>query len=170
MYKTLLAILDDDMSTSERNRKSCGWIMELVIDLLQSILDLLTDHWVNISIISQFYSNVFYFLDHSLLNFLMEVVKEQDFVTSHSGPVVRTHLNMLEGWACGIGLKEEVLENLARLSATADLLATEETELVQVSNKNNEVVRVCVMVFLLICDVKIVKHCTTKVSSRPNIN
>jgi len=65
----------------------------------------------------------------------MEMIKESNFVTNHSGPVIRTHLNMLEGWACGIGLKEEVLENLARLSATADLLATEESELVQVSIK-----------------------------------
>ena len=110
--------------------------MELVVDLLQSVLDLLTDHWINISIISQFYSNVFYFLDHSLLNSLLEMIKEQNFVTSQSGPVVRAHLNMLEGWACGNGLKEEVLENLARLSAAADLLATEEAELVQVSIKS----------------------------------
>lgn len=121
------------MTSSEKNRKSCSWVMELVVDLLQSILDLLTDHWVNISIISQFYSNVFYFLDHSLLNSIMEIMKETSFVTSHSGPVIRAHLNMLEGWACGIGLKEEVLENLARLSAATDLLATEEAELVQVS-------------------------------------
>ena len=133
MYKTLLAILHDDMSSNDNNRKSCGWVMELVVDLLQSVLDLLTDHWINISVISQFYSNVFYFLDHSLLNSLMEMIKEQDFVTTQSGPVIRVHLNMLEGWACGIGLKEEVLENLARLSAAADLLASQEAELVQVS-------------------------------------
>ena len=133
MYKTLLAVLDDDMCCGEDNRKSCGWVMELVVDLLQSILDLLTDHWVNISIISQFYSNVFYFLDHSLLSSLMEMIKEENFVASRSGPAVRVHLNMLEGWACGIGLKEEVLENLARLSAAVDLLATDEAELVQVS-------------------------------------
>ena len=126
--------MDDGMSSGENNRGSCGWVMELVIDLLQSVLDLLTDHWVNISIISQFYSNIFYFLDHSLLSSLMEMIKEQNFVTSHNGPAMRTHLNMLEGWACGIGLKEEVLENLARLSAAADLLATEEAELVQVSS------------------------------------
>ena len=137
VYKTLLAVLNNDMCSGD-NRKSCSWVMELVVDLLQSILDLLTDHWLNISIISQFYSNVFYFLDHSLLNSLMEMIKEQDFVASHSGPIVRAHLNMLEGWACGIGLKEEVLENLARLSAAVDLLATEEAELVQVSIKMSQ--------------------------------
>jgi len=135
VYKTILAVLHDDVSSSSGgSRESSGWVMELVIDLLQSILDLLNDHWVNNSIISLFYSNVFYFLDSSLLSSLMEMIKEQHFVASHSGPIVRAHLNMLEGWACGNGLKEEVLKNLAHLSAAVDLLATEEVELVQVSN------------------------------------
>jgi len=134
VYKTILAVLDDDLSSSGGgSRESCGWVMEIVIDLLQSILDLLNDHWVNNSIISQFYSNIFYFLDSSLLSSLMEMIKDQHFVASHSGPIVRAHLNMLEGWACGVGLKEEVLKNLAHLSAAVDLLATEEAELVQVS-------------------------------------
>lgn len=118
--------------------------MEIIVDLLQSILDLLNDHWVNNSIISQFYSNVFYFLDSSLLSSLIEMIKGQHFVASHSGPIVRAHLNMLEGWACGVGLKEEVLKNLAHLSAAVDLLATEEVELVQVSN-------LCVCVCLFMC-------------------
>lgn len=151
VYKTMLAILDDSMSSSEKNRGSCGWVMELIVDLLQSVLDLLTDHWVNISIISQFYSNVFYFLDHSLLSSLMEMIKEESFVTSHNGPIVRVHLNMLEGWACGIGLKEEVLENLARLSAAADLLATEEAELVQVSIKIVAIRAMYINLLMLCC-------------------
>ena len=88
----------------------------------------------------------------------MEMIKDQHFVASHSGPIVRAHLNMLEGWACGVGLKEEVLKNLAHLSAAVDLLATEEAELVQVSNAcmvcvvsvvcARACVRVCVCVYV----------------------
>lgn len=82
--------------------------------------------------ISQFFANVFFFVNAAMLNALLEQGGELGLFQYYSGVVLRENLDLFEGWACQVGFKDAVLRYLARFSGAIDFLATPTEKLLQV--------------------------------------
>lgn len=82
--------------------------------------------------IFQLYSNLFYFINAAMFNYLVLYGRELGAFHYHSGKNLRINLDLLEGWACQQGFKSVVLNYMVKLSSVVDLLCIPPDELVQV--------------------------------------
>ena len=82
--------------------------------------------------VSQFYANIFFFVNTAMFNALVEQGGELGLYQYYSGTALRENLSLLEGWACQVGFKDSVLHYLAKFSGAIDLLATPTERLLKV--------------------------------------
>ena len=102
------------------------------VEFLQALLDLITEQHLHLEVVSQFYANIFFFINVAMFNALLEQGGDLGLYQDSSGSVLRENLNLLEGWACQVGFKDAVLHFLAKFSGAIDLLATPTEKLLQV--------------------------------------
>uniref|UniRef100_A0A3Q0SN99 Si:ch211-176g6.2 n=1 Tax=Amphilophus citrinellus TaxID=61819 RepID=A0A3Q0SN99_AMPCI len=104
-----------------------------VVDVLTECLTLLSDCQVHPEISSQLISYLFYFINASLFNSLMERGSEPGFYQWSRGVRIRANLDLLLDWAHAAGLGELALEDTHTLSSAINLLATPRKNLLQTS-------------------------------------
>nr|XP_046232941.1 ras-associating and dilute domain-containing protein isoform X2 [Scatophagus argus] len=107
---------------------------------IQHLVGVLTDTWRLLSdcqlhpeISSQLIGYLFYFINASLFNSLMERGAEPGFYQWSRGVRMRANLDMLLDWAHTAGLGELALEHTHTLSSAINLLATPRKNLLQTS-------------------------------------
>ncbi|XP_026206415.1 ras-associating and dilute domain-containing protein-like [Anabas testudineus] len=107
---------------------------------IQQIVEVLTETWRLLSdcqlhpeISSQLTGYLFYFINASLFNSLMERGSEPGFYQWSRGVRMRVNLDLLLDWAHAAGLGELALEHTHALSSAINLLATPRKNLLQTS-------------------------------------
>ncbi|CAI8034202.1 Ras-associating and dilute domain-containing protein [Geodia barretti] len=108
-------------------------IVEQAVDFLQALLDLMTNLQLHLQVVSCFYANLFFFINTTLFNSVMQLGPQRGVFTHSAGTTLRSSLTLLEGWACQVGFKGAVLHHLAKLSSILDILATPPQQLLQMS-------------------------------------
>ncbi|XP_066291857.1 ras-interacting protein 1-like isoform X2 [Branchiostoma lanceolatum] len=142
LYIALPTVLDsnpfaeDDKSseTPEAGRSSdkpSSQTVDAITYVLQSTWSILQDCQLHGHMTSQMFSYLFFFMNASLFNTLMERGAGGRFYKWQKGVQIRGNLDQLEGWAADAGLGEEAGRFLAKLSAAVDLLATPKVHLLQ---------------------------------------
>ena len=106
---------------------------EIVVQIFQTVYDLITSFHVHTQIVRQLFAYLFFFTNASLFNTLMDRGAGGKFYRWAKGAQIRGNLDMLEGWATDVGLQEEAADYLRRLSSAADVLATPKVQLLQVT-------------------------------------
>ena len=106
---------------------------EIVVEIFQTVYDLITSFHVHPQIVRQLFAYLFFFTNASLFNTLMDRGAGGKFYRWAKGAQIRGNLDMLEGWATDVGLQEEAADYLRRLSSAADVLATPKVQLLQVT-------------------------------------
>ncbi|XP_028263518.1 ras-associating and dilute domain-containing protein-like [Parambassis ranga] len=109
-----------------------GEIQQVVLVLTESWM-LLSDCQVHPEISSQLIGYLFYFINASLFNSLMERGSEPGFYQWSRGVRMRANLDLLLDWAHTAGLGELALEHTHTLSSAINLLATPRKNLLQKS-------------------------------------
>ncbi|XP_056152734.1 ras-associating and dilute domain-containing protein [Lampris incognitus] len=106
-----------------------------VLEALTVTRRLLLDCQVHPEVSSQLLAYLFYFINASLLNSLMERGSEAGFYHWSRGVCIRANLDMLLDWAhqSGFGLGELAVERTHTLSSAVNLLATPRENLLQTS-------------------------------------
>uniref|UniRef100_I3KU61 Si:ch211-176g6.2 n=1 Tax=Oreochromis niloticus TaxID=8128 RepID=I3KU61_ORENI len=129
LYPILPGLLDcnpfrenSDLSTSSESQ---------VVEVLTECLTLVSDCQVHPEISSQLISYLFYFINASLFNSLMERGSEPGFYQWSRGVRIRANLDLLLDWAHAAGLGELALEHTHTLSSAVNLLATPRKNLLQ---------------------------------------
>ncbi|CAK6976422.1 ras-associating and dilute domain-containing protein, partial [Scomber scombrus] len=107
--------------------------IEQVVEVLTETRRLLSDCQLHPEISSQLIAYVFYFINASLFNSLMERGSEPGFYQWSRGVRMRANLDLLLDWAHAAGLGELALENTHTLSSAINLLATPRKNLLQTS-------------------------------------
>uniref|UniRef100_A0A672FQL5 Si:ch211-176g6.2 n=1 Tax=Salarias fasciatus TaxID=181472 RepID=A0A672FQL5_SALFA len=102
-----------------------------VLDVLAEVWTLLSDCQVHPEISAQLIGYLFYFINASLFNSLME--KGTSFYQWSRGVRMRANLDLLLDWAHAAGLGELALEHTHTLSSAINLLATPRKNLLQSS-------------------------------------
>uniref|UniRef100_A0A3Q4HAI5 Ras-associating and dilute domain-containing protein-like n=1 Tax=Neolamprologus brichardi TaxID=32507 RepID=A0A3Q4HAI5_NEOBR len=102
-----------------------------VVEVLTECLTLVSDCQVHPEISSQLISYLFYFINASLFNSLMERGSEPGFYQWSRGVRIRANLDLLLDWAHAAGLGELALEHTHTLSSAVNLLATPRKNLLQ---------------------------------------
>ncbi|KAM9336593.1 ras-associating and dilute domain-containing protein [Symphorus nematophorus] len=107
---------------------------------IQHLMEVLTDTWRLLSdcqlhpeISSQLIGYLFYFINASLFNSLMERGSEPGFYQWSRGVRMRANLDLLLDWAHAAGLGELAVEHTNTLSSAINLLATPRKNLLQTS-------------------------------------
>ncbi|XP_074518620.1 ras-associating and dilute domain-containing protein-like [Halichoeres trimaculatus] len=107
---------------------------------IQQLVEVLTETWKLLSecqlhaeISSQLIGYLFYFINASLFNSLMERGSERGFYQWSRGVRMRSNLNFLLDWAQTAGLGELALKHTHTLSSAINLLATPRKNLLQKS-------------------------------------
>ncbi|XP_035527695.1 ras-interacting protein 1 [Morone saxatilis] len=107
---------------------------------IRHLVEVLTDKWRLLSdcqlhpeIASQLIGYLFYFINASLFNSLMERGSEPGFYQWSRGVRMRANLDLLLDWAHTAGLGELALEHTHTLSSAINLLATPRKNLLQTS-------------------------------------
>ncbi|XP_044034960.1 ras-associating and dilute domain-containing protein isoform X2 [Siniperca chuatsi] len=109
-----------------------GEIQHLVVVLTET-RRLLSDCQLHPEISSQLIGYLFYFINASLFNSLMERGSEPGFYQWSRGVRMRANLDLLLDWAHAAGLGELALEHTHTLSSAINLLATPRKNLLQTS-------------------------------------
>uniref|UniRef100_A0A3Q3NPV1 Dilute domain-containing protein n=1 Tax=Labrus bergylta TaxID=56723 RepID=A0A3Q3NPV1_9LABR len=109
-----------------------GEIQQLV-EVLTETWKLLSDCQLHAEISSQLIGYLFYFINASLFNSLMERGSERGFFQWSQGVRMRSNLNVLLDWAHTAGLGELALKHTHTLSSAINLLATPRKILLQKS-------------------------------------
>ncbi|XP_034564590.1 ras-associating and dilute domain-containing protein-like [Notolabrus celidotus] len=109
-----------------------GEIQQLV-EVLTETWKLLSDCQLHAEISSQLIGYLFYFINASLFNSLMERGSERGFYQWSRGIRMRSNLNFLLDWAHTAGLGELALKHTHTLSSAINLLATPRKNLLQKS-------------------------------------
>ncbi|XP_068161220.1 ras-associating and dilute domain-containing protein-like isoform X2 [Antennarius striatus] len=104
-----------------------------LITVLSNTCRLLSDCQLHPEISSQLIGYLFYFINASLFNSLMERGSEPGFYQWSSGVHMRTSLDLLLDWAYTAGLGEVAMEHTRSLSSVINLLATPRRNLLQTS-------------------------------------
>ncbi|XP_047466021.1 ras-associating and dilute domain-containing protein-like isoform X2 [Mugil cephalus] len=107
--------------------------IQQVVEVLTESWTLLSDCQVHVEISSQLVGYLFYFINASLFNSLMERGSEPGFYQWSRGVRMRASLDLLLDWAHAAGLGELALEHTHTLSSAINLLATPRKNLVQTS-------------------------------------
>ncbi|XP_028413193.1 ras-associating and dilute domain-containing protein-like [Dendronephthya gigantea] len=104
---------------------------EIVVQIFQTVYDLITSFHVHHQIVRQLFAYLFFFTNASLFNTLMDRGAGGKFYRWAKGAQIRGNLDLLEGWALDVGLQEEAADYLRKLSSAADVLATPKVQLLQ---------------------------------------
>ncbi|KAM7382141.1 hypothetical protein PAMA_012826 [Pampus argenteus] len=107
--------------------------IEQVVEVLTETWRLLLDCQLHPEISSQLIAYLFYFINASLLNSLMERGSEPGFYQWSTGVRMRANLDLLLDWAHAAGLGQLALEHTHTLSSAINLLATPRKNLLQTS-------------------------------------
>uniref|UniRef100_A0A3Q3GTE0 Dilute domain-containing protein n=1 Tax=Labrus bergylta TaxID=56723 RepID=A0A3Q3GTE0_9LABR len=129
-----------------------GEIQQLV-EVLTETWKLLSDCQLHAEISSQLIGYLFYFINASLFNSLMERGSERGFFQWSQGVRMRSNLNVLLDWAHTAGLGELALKHTHTLSSAINLLATPRKILLQVRIDTHacmEISAVCVGFFIFL--------------------
>ncbi|XP_013768492.1 ras-associating and dilute domain-containing protein [Pundamilia nyererei] len=148
LYPLLPGLLDcnpfrenSDLSTASESAQVLGsgglqvpGEIQQVVEVLTECLTLVSDCQVHPEISSQLISYLFYFINASLFNSLMERGSEPGFYQWSRGVRIRANLDLLLDWAHAAGLGELALEHTHTLSSAVNLLATPRKNLLQVKH------------------------------------
>ncbi|KAM8729884.1 ras-associating and dilute domain-containing protein-like [Acanthopagrus schlegelii] len=104
-----------------------------LVEVLTDTRRLLSDCQLHPEISSQLIGYLFYFINASLFNSLMERGSEPGFYQWSTGIRLRASLDLLLDWAHAAGLGELALEHTQTLSSSINLLATPWKNLLQTS-------------------------------------
>uniref|UniRef100_A0A3Q3KQR6 Ras-associating and dilute domain-containing protein-like n=1 Tax=Mastacembelus armatus TaxID=205130 RepID=A0A3Q3KQR6_9TELE len=107
--------------------------MQQVVEVLTETWRLLLDCQLHLEISSQLIGYLFYFINASLFNSLMERGSEPGFYQWSRGVRMQASLDLLLDWAHAAGLGDLALEHTRRLSSAINLLATPRKNLLQTS-------------------------------------
>ncbi|XP_077359166.1 ras-associating and dilute domain-containing protein [Festucalex cinctus] len=107
--------------------------VQQVLEVLSETQRLLLDCQLHPEISSQLFAFLFYFINASLFNLLMERGSEPDFYQRSTGIRIRTNLDLLLNWSQTSGLGELAFEHTRTLSSAINLLTTPRKILLQTS-------------------------------------
>uniref|UniRef100_A0AAQ6ALB0 Uncharacterized protein n=1 Tax=Amphiprion ocellaris TaxID=80972 RepID=A0AAQ6ALB0_AMPOC len=132
MYSALPGLLDGNpFSESGQLRVPDG--LEGILEVLKEVLKLLTAFQVHPDISLQLCAYLFFFINASLFNALMERGSVAGFYQWSRGVQIRANLDLLMDWIQSIGLGDLAVEFFQKLSAAVNLLATPKETLLQAS-------------------------------------
>ncbi|XP_034046340.1 RA_Radil_like and Myo5p-like_CBD_Rasip1 domain-containing protein [Thalassophryne amazonica] len=132
MYSALSGLLDGNpFSESGQLRVPDG--LSQILDVLKEALKLLMAFQVHPDISLQLCSYLFFFINASLFNALMERGSVTGFFQWSRGVQIRANLDLLMDWIQSIGLGDLATEFFQKLSAAVNLLATPKETLLQTS-------------------------------------
>ncbi|XP_054455276.1 ras-associating and dilute domain-containing protein [Anoplopoma fimbria] len=147
LYPVLPALLDcnpfregPDLRATAESARVPGRGGLQVPSEIQHLVDVLTETWrllrdcqLHPEISSQLIGYLFYFINASLFNSLMERGSEPGYYQWARGVRMRANLDLLLDWAHAAGLGELALEHTHTLSSAINLLATPRKNLLQTS-------------------------------------
>ncbi|XP_041633774.1 RA_Radil_like and Myo5p-like_CBD_Rasip1 domain-containing protein isoform X2 [Cheilinus undulatus] len=132
MYSALPGLLEGNpFSESGQLRVPDG--LSSILEVLKEALKLLTAFQVHPDISLQLFAYLFFFINASLFNTLMEKGSVSGFYQWSRGVQIRANLDLLMDWIQSIGLGELAIEFFQKLSAAVNLLATPRETLLQAS-------------------------------------
>ncbi|KAF7665603.1 hypothetical protein LDENG_00135610 [Lucifuga dentata] len=132
MYSALSGLLDGNpFSESGQLRVPDG--VSSILKVLKEALKLLTAFQVHPDISLQLCAYLFFFINASLFNALMEKGSVGGFYQWSRGVQIRANLDLLMDWIQSIGLGDLAAEFFQKLSAAVNLLATPKETLLQAS-------------------------------------
>ncbi|XP_029363886.1 ras-associating and dilute domain-containing protein-like isoform X2 [Echeneis naucrates] len=132
MYSALPGLLDGNpFSESGQLRVPDG--LSGIMEVLKETLRLLTAFQVHPDISLQLCAYLFFFINASLFNTLMERGSVSGFYQWSRGVQIRANLDLLMDWVQSIGLGDLATEFFQKLSAAVNLLATPKETLLQAS-------------------------------------
>ncbi|XP_034568056.1 RA_Radil_like and Myo5p-like_CBD_Rasip1 domain-containing protein [Notolabrus celidotus] len=132
MYSSLAGILEGNpFSESSQLRVPEG--LSSILEVLKEALNLLTVFQVHPDISLQLCAYLFFFINASLFNTLMERGSVSGFYQWSRGVQIRANLDLLMDWIQSVGLGELASEFFLKLSAAVNLLATPRETLLQAS-------------------------------------
>ncbi|XP_033944801.1 ras-associating and dilute domain-containing protein-like [Pseudochaenichthys georgianus] len=132
MYSALPGLLDGNpFSVSGQLRVPDG--LGSILEVLKEALKILTAFQVHPDISLQLCAYLFFFINASLFNALMERGSVAGFYQWSRGVQIRANLDLLMDWIQGIGLGDLANEFFQKLSAAVNLLATPKETLLQAS-------------------------------------
>ncbi|XP_040917950.1 RA_Radil_like and Myo5p-like_CBD_Rasip1 domain-containing protein [Toxotes jaculatrix] len=132
MYSALPGLLDGNpFSESGQLRVPDG--LSGILEVLKEALKLLTAFQVHPDISLQLCAYLFFFINASLFNALMERGSVAGFYQWSRGVQIRANLDLLMDWIQSIGLGDLAAEFFQKLSAAVNLLATPKETLLQAS-------------------------------------
>uniref|UniRef100_A0A3Q2PME1 Ras association and DIL domains 2a n=1 Tax=Fundulus heteroclitus TaxID=8078 RepID=A0A3Q2PME1_FUNHE len=132
MYSALNALLDGNPFT-EAGQLRVPDSLSSILEVLKEALKLLTAFQVHPDISLQLCAYLFFFINASLFNSLMERGSVAGFYQWSRGVQIRANLDLLMDWVQNIGLGDIAGEFLQKLSAAVNLLATPKETLLQAS-------------------------------------
>ncbi|EDO30290.1 predicted protein, partial [Nematostella vectensis] len=134
LYVALPVILDTNPFQFEDDDDQAGkhpQEVDMVVGIFNSTHFLLRGCGVHEDISRQLFAYLFFFANASLFNTLMERGAGGKFYRWAKGAQIRGNLDALEAWASQVGLQDEYVHYLQRLSTAVDLLATPKVQLLQ---------------------------------------
>ncbi|KAJ3601092.1 hypothetical protein NHX12_032065, partial [Muraenolepis orangiensis] len=132
MYSALPGLLDGNpFSESGQLRVPQG--VGVILEVLTETLELLKVFQVHPDISRQLCAYLFYFVNASLFNALMERGSGGGFYQWSRGVQIRANLDLLMDWAQSAGLGDQAVEFFQKLSAAVNILATPKESLLQAS-------------------------------------
>ncbi|XP_074553708.1 ras-associating and dilute domain-containing protein-like [Halichoeres trimaculatus] len=132
MYSSLPGVLEGNpFSESSQLRVPDG--LNSILEVLKEALNLLTVYQVHPDISLQLCAYLFFFINASLFNTLMERGSQSGFYQWSRGVQIRANLDLLMDWMQSAGLGELASEFFQKLSAAVNLLATPRETLLQAS-------------------------------------
>ncbi|XP_051245330.1 ras-associating and dilute domain-containing protein-like [Dicentrarchus labrax] len=132
MYSALPGLLDGNpFSEGGQLRVPDG--LDGILEVLKEALKLLTAFQVHPDISLQLCAYLFFFINASLFNALMERGSVAGFYQWSRGVQIRANMDLLMDWIQSIGLGDLATEFFQKLSAAVNLLATPKETLLQAS-------------------------------------
>lgn len=132
MYPALSGLLEGNPFTEDGQLRVPGSLSS-ILEVLKEALKLLTAFQVHPDISLQLCAYLFFFINASLFNTLMERGSVAGFYQWSRGVQIRANLDLLMDWAQTIGLGDIAGEFFQKLSAAVNLLATPKETLLQAS-------------------------------------
>ncbi|XP_028991053.1 ras-associating and dilute domain-containing protein-like [Betta splendens] len=132
LYPVLPGLLDCNPFRQSADPRVAGEV-RAIVSVLADTWSLLSDAQLHPDIASQLVGYLFYFINASVFNSLMERGSEPGFYQWSMGVRMRANLDLLLDWAHATGLGELASEHTQKLSSAINLLATPRKSLLQTS-------------------------------------
>uniref|UniRef100_A0A3P9KXJ0 Si:ch73-281f12.4 n=1 Tax=Oryzias latipes TaxID=8090 RepID=A0A3P9KXJ0_ORYLA len=130
MYSALFGLLDGNPFSDGGQLRVPGGLGS-ILEVLKEALQLLTAFQVHADITLQLCAYLFFFINASLFNALMDRGSVASFYQWSRGVQIRANLDLLMDWIQSVGLGDVASEFLQKLSAAVNLLATPKETLLQ---------------------------------------